>query len=91
MSKDEQQEDASFTEQALVEAIENQLAAGQPACTQSVLNKLTLVGYPREESVQMMAMVLAHEVDDMLRENRPFDAEKYERTLRALPTLPEES
>jgi len=34
--------------------------------------------------------VLAHEVDAMLREDRPFDAEHYERLLRALPTLPEE-
>lgn len=84
-------DDERFTENALVQAVENQLEAGEPAFTQSVLNKLTLVGYSRQDSVQMMAMALAHEVDDMLRENRPFDMEKYERTLRALPTLPEES
>lgn len=38
-----------------------------------------------------MALVLAHEVDAMLREDRPFDGAWYEQALRALPELPEES
>lgn len=83
--------DDEFTENTLVQAIENQLESGEPAFAQAVLNKLTLVGHEREESVQMMAMVLANEVDAMLREDRPFDAERYERLLRALPTLPDDN
>ncbi|SHL28423.1 hypothetical protein [Phytopseudomonas punonensis] len=83
--------DDEFTENTLVQAIENQLESGEPAFAQAVLNKLTLVGHEREESVQMMAMVLANEVDRMLREDRPFDAERYERLLRALPTLPDDN
>jgi len=38
-----------------------------------------------------MALVLAHEVDAMLRDDRPFDGAWYEQALRALPTLPEEN
>ncbi|SDH64889.1 hypothetical protein SAMN05216588_10673 [Pseudomonas flavescens] len=90
MSTADQHDDETFTEQALLEAIENQLQSGEPAFARAVLNTLTLVGYERAESVQMMAMVLAHEVDAMLREDRPFDSEGYEQALRALPTLPEE-
>ena len=82
-------EDEQFTEQALIEAVENQLQQGQPAFVQAVLNKLTLVGYGHAETVQMMAMVLAHEVSAMLQEDRPFSAEQYESKLRALPSLPE--
>lgn len=91
MSTADEHDDETFTENTLVQAIENQLESGEPAFAVAVLNKLTLVGYEREEIVQMMAMVLAHEVDAMLREDRPFDAEGYEQALRALPTLPEEN
>ena len=38
-----------------------------------------------------MALVLAHEVDAMLREDRPFDGAWYEQALRALPELPAEA
>ena len=39
----------------------------------------------------MMALVLADEVRVMLTDNRPFDGERYERLLRALPELPDEA
>ena len=89
MSHDEQ-EDQDFTEDTLIQAIENQLEAGDPAFVQAVLNKLTLVGYEREESIEMMAMVLADEIDQMLSQDRAFDSARYEQGLRTLPNLPEE-
>jgi hypothetical protein len=36
-----------------------------------------------------MALVLAHEIEAMLAEDRPFNGEWYEQALRALPTLPD--
>src|SRR5690606_2183556 len=51
-------EDELFASQALVEAIESQLESGEPPATQAVYNKLNLVGYEREEILQMMAIVL---------------------------------
>jgi hypothetical protein len=84
-------EDELFASQALVEAIESQLESGEPPATQAVYNKLNLVGYEREEILQMMALVLADEVRVMLNDNRPFDGERYERLLRALPELPDEA
>lgn len=88
MSDHNSQDDEAFAEATLIQAIENQLEAGEPAFTQAVFNKLTLVGYPREEILEMMALVLADEVDSMLAQDRPFDATRYEQLLRALPTLP---
>lgn len=85
----EPQDDEAFAESTLIQAIENQLEAGEPAATQATLNKLTLVGYEREESLHMMALVLAHEVRQMLAEDRPFDNEAYESMLRNLPEMPE--
>lgn len=89
MSDHDDHEEETFAETTLIQAIENQLASGEPAAAQAVYNKLSLVGYPREEILQMMALVLAHEVDAMLRDDRPFDGAWYERALRALPELPE--
>ncbi|MCW3149494.1 hypothetical protein N8H22_12895 [Stutzerimonas stutzeri] len=89
MSHDTEQEEEAFAEATLIQAIENQLEAGEPAATQATLNKLTLVGYEREESLQMMALVLAHEIRRMLAEDRPFDGAAYEAMLRNLPEMPE--
>lgn len=83
-----EQDDEEFAQDTLSQAIENQLEAGEPAFVQSVLNKLTLVGYEREEIIELMALVLADEIDCMLREERPFDLNRYEQGLRALPELP---
>ncbi|MCB4796234.1 hypothetical protein LGR51_17175 [Pseudomonas sp. NP21570] len=84
-------EDEAFAESTLIQAIENQLEAGEPAATQATLNKLTLVGYERDECLQMMALVLAQEIRTMLSEDRPFDGAAYEAMLRKLPELPEAS
>ncbi len=84
-------EDEAFAEEALLQAIENQLESGEPAATQATLNKLTLVGYERDACLQMMALVLAHEIRAMLRDDRPFDGGAYETMLRKLPELPEAS
>lgn len=91
MSEHDEHDDEAFTEGALLQAIENQIEAGEPPAAQATLNKLTLVGYPREESLQLMALVLAHEIQAMLRDDRPFDQSWYEQALRALPALPDET
>ncbi|MBV2131835.1 hypothetical protein KRX52_03370 [Pseudomonas sp. MAP12] len=89
MSHNSAEDDAVFAETKLIEAIENQIAAGEPAAAQATLNKLTLVGYERADAVRLMALILAHEIEGMLAENRPFDGAGYEQMLRALPELPE--
>ncbi len=81
----------SFAEATLVQAIENQLETDTPPAANAAFNKLTLVGYPREEALRLMALVLAFEIDAMLDEDRPFDTAWYEQALRALPELPEGS
>ncbi len=92
MSHSEQHDtddEATFAEARLVEAVENQVAAGEPAAALATLNKLTLVGYERGEALRLMALILAYEIENMLAENRSFDVAGYERLLRALPELPE--
>ncbi len=80
--------DEAFAHDKLVEAVENQLAAEQPPAAVATFNKLTLVGYSREDSLDLMAQVLAHSISVMLDQDQPFDMEGYERALRNLPELP---
>ncbi|XKY13053.1 hypothetical protein JQR83_17510 [Stutzerimonas stutzeri] len=89
MTASTSEDDEIFAEETLIQAIENQLETGEPAAAQATLNKLTLVGYEREETLKMMALVLADEIRQMLEEDRAFDIERYEVLLRALPDLPE--
>jgi hypothetical protein len=90
-SSDHPDDDEDFTAATLTQAIENQLEAQSPAAAQATYNKLTLVGYPRAEIIELMAQVLAHEVRAMLDADRPFDLLWYEQALRALPELPKDT
>lgn len=87
---DHEDTDEEFTAATLTQAIENQLEADSPAAAKATYNKLTLVGYPREEILELMAQVLAYEVRAMLEGDRPFNLVWYEQALRALPELPKE-
>ena len=84
-------DDEDFAAERLLEAVQNQIDADSPPAARATFNKLTLVGYPAEEALELMAQVLAHEVSAMLDADRPFDLDWYEQALRALPTLPDEA
>jgi len=83
-------DEEAFTEATLIEAIENQIESGNPPAAKAIFNKLTLVGKERDEILELMAHVLAYEIDAMLDEDRAFNTEWYETALRALPELPPE-
>ncbi len=84
-------DEEDFAEATLTQAIENQIESGEPPAAKATFNKLTLVGYEREDILNLVAHVLAIEIDAMLDEDRPFDTEWYETALRALPELPPEA
>jgi len=85
---DEIDNDEDFAEATLTEAIENQIESDNPPAAKATFNKLTLVGYEREDILEMMAHVLAVEIDGILKDDRPFNTEWYEKALRALPEMP---
>ena len=83
-------DEEAFAESTLIQAIENQIENDNPPAAKATFNKLTLVGYEREEILNLMAHVLAIEIDAILEQDRPFDTQWYEAALRALPELPPE-
>lgn len=84
-------DDEEFAESTLTQAIENQIESDNPPAAKATFNKLTLVGYEREDILNLMAHVLAVEIDAMLEEDRPFNTDWYETALRAPPELPPEN
>jgi hypothetical protein len=83
-------DEEEFVENTLIQAIENQIESENPPAAKATFNKLTLVGYEREDILNLMAHVLAVEIDAILEEDRAFNTEWYEAALRALPELPPE-
>ncbi|MDD1012484.1 hypothetical protein [Pseudomonas rubra] len=83
-------DEEEFAESTLIEAVENQIESGNPPAAKAIFNKLTLVGYERDDILNLMAHVLAFEIDAMLEDDRAFNTEWYEAALRALPELPPE-
>ena len=83
-------DEEEFAESTLIQAIENQIESDNQPAAKATFNKLTLVGYEREEILNLMAHVLAIEIDAMLDEDRAFNTEWYEAARRALPELPPE-
>ncbi|MBC3364881.1 hypothetical protein [Pseudomonas sp. SWRI154] len=83
-------DEEEFVENTLIQAIENQIESDNPPAAKATFNKLTLVGYEREEILNLMAHVLAVEIDAILEEDRPFNTQWYEAALRALPEMPPE-
>ncbi len=81
-------DEEEFAASTLIQAIENQIESDNPPAAKATYNKLTLVGYERDDILEMMAHVLAVEIDGILAEDRPFNTEWYEQALRALPELP---
>lgn len=74
MSEQDDNQEDGFAEEKLIQAIENQIESENPPAARAVFNKLTLVGYERDEALGMMAYVLAHEINAMLAADRAFDS-----------------
>ena len=53
--------------------IEQQLRDGDPPETRQALARLLGAGYPRETAVALIGAALLEEIEQMLRERRPFD------------------
>jgi hypothetical protein len=74
--------------QAILEVINNQIKDNDPPETKQALERLQGDGLSREEALKLIGYVVASDVFTFLKENRPYDNEKYISALNALPKLP---
>lgn len=83
MEEMEQAED-DFALNALIEAVENQIAEGHPREAGLVIMNLISQGVDRREALEKMAEILAAHIAATLEKDRPFDINAYARDLLEL-------
>ena len=66
------------------QTVENQLAAKDLPMVHETLERLMRSGLSRHEAIHAIGSVLCGEIWEILREERPFDEERYERGLQQL-------
>jgi hypothetical protein len=71
----------------LIEVVENQLRDGNPAVTAETFARLKAEGHSEKEVKLLIAAVLLLEMNDMVKENRPFNEVQFAADMRQLPEL----
>jgi 3-dehydroquinate dehydratase len=68
----------------ILSVVEEQLRNDEPKEVRLTLRRLTEGGYTEEEAKEKIAAVLLEEIYDVLKENAPYDEERYISRLRQL-------
>ena len=74
--------------EAILEVVENQLSAGNPPETKKTFERLLKEGIDEQEAKRLIACVVAAEVFDVLKEQQPYNHERFVKALNQLPELP---
>jgi len=73
---------------AILEVIENQIRGNDPPETRQTLDRLVSSGISRAEAKRLIACVLATELFDVMKSEKPYDNARYVGNLQRLPVLP---
>ena len=73
-----------FVHVAIHQTVENQIADRTPPQTAETLEALMQAGYTRHEAIHAVGNIVAKEIFEILRDNRPFDSAGYVKALRDL-------
>jgi len=80
--------ESDFAQEAIFEAIENQMRDNNPPITKETFNRLIADGYTKNEAMKLIGYTLANEISEIMNSNQPFSEERYSQNLRNLPDLP---
>ena len=83
-------ENGQLAGEAIVEAVENQLKENNPHETKKTLERLIGLGESRENAIRYIASALCVEIYEALKNETPYNEERYLKNLKALPKLPDE-
>ena len=72
----------------ILEVVDNQLRANDPAETRITLNRLITEGYSEKDAKELIGCVVTSEIFDVLKNKEEFDHERYVDALNKLPKLP---
>lgn len=69
---------------AIIDIVENQLKTNDPKCTRETLNRLIELKYSEKKAKEMIASFVVEEIYDVMKNQAPFDEEKYSKKLSKL-------
>lgn len=73
---------------AILEIVANQLRELNPPETSQTYDRLLADGYSDTQACELIGAVVSSEVFSMLKDNKPYDHERYVKALAKLPSMP---
>ncbi len=83
------EENNQILKEAILEVVDNQLAANDPPETKKTLERLISEGYSESEAKKLIGTVVVSEVFEVLQAQEVFDEKRYVAALNKLPEIPE--
>ena len=69
--------------------VRNQIRQNDPPETKQTYDRLIKEGFPKDEVMRQLAVVVAAEIYDVKKNKEPFNQERYIKRLNDLPKEPE--
>jgi hypothetical protein len=73
---------------AVMEVVDNQLRGNDPPQTGQTFKRLVAAGHSEEEAKRLIACVVSVEIFDILKQQQPFNLERFVKGLDNLPAMP---
>ena len=73
---------------AIMKVVDNQIRDSDPPQTRQTLQRLVADGHSEEEAKRLIACVVSAEIFDVLKQQQPFDLDRFVKALDKLPALP---
>ena len=73
---------------AIMKVVDNQLRGNDSPQTGQTLKRLMAIGHSENEAKRLIACVVSAEIFDVLKQQQPFNLERFVKALDKLPTLP---
>ena len=68
--------------------VRNQIRQNDPPETKQTYDRLIKKGFPKDEVMRQLAVVVAAEIYDVMKNKEPFNQERYIKRLNNLPKEP---
>ncbi len=73
---------------AIMKVVNNQLVSNDPPQTGQTLKRLMAAGHSEPEAKRLIACVVSTEVFDIMKQQQPFNLERFVKALDKLPAMP---
>jgi hypothetical protein len=73
---------------AIMKVVDNQLRSNDPPQTGQTFKRLVAAGHSETEAKRLIACVVSAEIFDVLKQQQPFNLERFVKALDKLPAMP---